>query len=356
MKQILLVGSGHSHLEVLKALSISEVKSHRFTLISPEKETVYSGLIPRFMMGEILSHDLLIPSAQFAESKGVHFIQDTLVAFDSNQKMATFNSGRTLNFDILSVNIGGRTDTIETETPASTVYLRPLPNFLDSWQEVQRICNTCLRPQFVIVGGGPSAVEIATALRTHLFKNQAKGSEVHIVTKGSRLCEKYSERVSLSLLKALRMNNIKVHFNEPISKIYSHFIDLRSGEKLKFDKIFLALPTHPPQITDMPVDDTLMWKNNIFFAGSCSIMKNHPQLPSSGVTAVHQGRHLAINIKRLLRGLPAIPFSPKYFQLNILITGQNKARFIYNNMSFEGALALKIKNKIDLNYIKSFRL
>ena len=70
MKTIILAGSGHAHLEVIKAFSKNETTAHRFLLISPHRHTYYSGLIPRLIAGEIDAKNLTINSADFAEAKG----------------------------------------------------------------------------------------------------------------------------------------------------------------------------------------------------------------------------------------------------------------------------------------------
>ena len=68
MKTVVLIGSGHAHLEVLKALTTEVVAKHRFILISPSRQTYYSGLIPRLIIGEFQERNLKINSADFAES------------------------------------------------------------------------------------------------------------------------------------------------------------------------------------------------------------------------------------------------------------------------------------------------
>ena len=91
LKHILLIGNGHSHLEVLKKLSQKETSTNQYTLISPEPISYYSGLLPRLIMGDILVDSLIIQSAQYAVSKGVKFINDRLVSFNPEDKVVIAN-------------------------------------------------------------------------------------------------------------------------------------------------------------------------------------------------------------------------------------------------------------------------
>lgn len=356
MKTVVLVGSGHAHLEVIKALTREEIAKHRFFLISPSRQTYYSGLIPRLIAGEIDEKDLTINSADFAEAKGLRFIQDEAQSADQTTKTVSLRSGEKIHFDLLSVNVGGTATEIPSESPFNTIYLRPFDEFLPKWREIQRICSACVSPRFVVVGGGAAAVEVATALRIRLNKNQAKGSEVHLVSKGSRLCENYPPRISEQIKQSLLKNEIQVHFNEPVTHIFKDSIKISHNRSLEFDSIFVVIPTQPSKIFSGKVDSKLRLSSNIFAAGDGTEMTDHPHLPRSGVTAVHQGRHLVQNIRNALMGGELEDFKSKTRQLNILITGQNSARIVWGKFSLEGALPLRIKNWIDHRYVSTFEI
>lgn len=354
MKTIVLAGSGHAHLEVIRLLSKKEIAAQRFILISPQRETYYSGMIPRLIMNEIGPANLTIQSAHFAESKGLQFIQDSIQSIDETETTISLASGESLHFDLLSLNIGGSAKAIPSKSPLGTIYLRPLNKFIDSLDEVEKMISTGTNPRFVIVGGGAAAVEVATALRLRLNRSQKANGEVHLVSKGSRLCENYTERISASIQKKLLTNQVEVHLQETVTEIQSHCIELSNGRKLEFDSIFVLTPTEPSNLTSRGTDSMLRISSNIFSVGDCAQLKGHLQLPRSGVTAVHQGRHLAQTLRRILQQKKPMPFINKRNQLSILISGENSARLIWGDFSFEGFLPLRIKNWIDETYMKGF--
>ncbi len=354
MKTVVLIGSGHAHLEVLKALTTEEVAKHRFLLISPSRQTYYSGLIPRLIIGEVEERNLKINSADFAESKGFKFVQDEVQSVDQKNKAVTLKSGDKIGFDLLSINVGGTPTVIPSEAPFNTVYLRPFDEFMPKWREIQRICSACVKPRFVVVGGGAGAVEVAAALRIRLNKNQAKNSEVHLVSKGTRLCENYSDKISEQIKKSLLKSGIKIHLNESVTQIHQKIIKLSQSGYLEFDSIFIVTPTQPSKIFSGKVDSKLRLSPCIFAAGDGTEMADYPNLPRSGVIAVHQGRHLVHSLRNVLNDLEPSDFKVRNRQLNILITGENSARLVWGNFSFEGKWPLRFKNWIDQRYMSSF--
>lgn len=354
MKTIILAGSGHAHLEILKALTKEETASNRFLLISPSPVTYYSGLIPRLIMGDVATPALTIESARYASAKGVQFIQDSIRSFDPIAKEVTLESGRIEKFDILSLNTGATPQEVPTLSPFNTIYLKPFATFIEKWREVQRICSACTNPRFVVVGGGAAAVEVATALRVRLDRNQARRSEIHLVTKSSRLCESYAEKISATIHRSLLNNRIEVHLDQPVSSIEGKFIVLKSGKPLKFDSIFMATPNvATPART---VDAYLRLSPDIFAAGDSANLEGYPELPKSGVIAVHQGRYLAESLRKMLRGESPDPFRPASHQLSILVSSAQSARLVWGEWSVEGKAALRLKNFIDQRYMNSFRL
>jgi NADH dehydrogenase FAD-containing subunit len=356
MKTIILAGSGHAHLEVIGAFSKTELAAHKFILISPHRQTYYSGLIPRLIAGEISTTSLTINSADFAEAKGFTYIQDSVQSVDSINNCVTLASQKKIQFDLLSLNVGGELQKITSESPLQTIYLRPFDEFMLKWHEAQKICNNQNNPKFIVVGGGAAAVEVATALRIRLNKNQAQKGEVHLVSKGPRLCQNYSEQISASIKTSLLNFNIRVHLNEQVTEIFSKYIHLHLNKKIDFDLIFVVTPTVPSKIISEKIDSTLRISQNIFAVGDGTEMRDLPKLPRSGVIAVHQGRHLIKSIRNILLGLDPTEFQIRTKQLNILITGENTARLVWGGLSFEGTWPLHIKNWIDQHYIKKFKL
>ncbi len=355
MKTIVLAGSGHANLEIIKSLTPRLSKSHHFILISPDQHTFYSGMIPRLIMGDLKISDLTIDSAQYAQKKGVEYIEDSVSAIDVHNSNIILGSGQKIKFDILSLNIGAKPSLISSDDDKNTVYLKPLNRFVEKWLEIESLFDSGRAPLFVVVGGGAAAVEVASALQERLNRKQNNLGRVQLVASSSRLCVSYTERISRAIAHDLKKLGVIIQFNEMVTHINSNHINLAIGKKLEFDKIFVATPSSVSQLGEFfSVDAFLQFAPKIFASGDCATQVNDPQPPKSGVIAVQQGRYLAKAISATLNNRIPPEFKASNRQINILLTGKRSGRLVYGNASVEGYLPLILKKIIDNRYIEDF--
>lgn len=365
MKTVVLLGAGHAHLEILKDLASAETSQNRYVLISPHETTAYSGLLPRTISGDIRPDQIMIPAARYARNKGVHFIQAQATQIDLQGHLVIMKNQPPVHFHILSINIGGEPMPIETDCPARTVYLKPMPNFLEKWREILQTLDTKRSLTLAVIGGGAAAIEIASALQTRVSRNPGAQAKIHLITQGNRLGEQYTPPISQALEKSLRQRGIEIHLRQTIHRIGDRHLALDEATTLDFDYVFVATPTVPARlsfsqggvVTDIQqpeVSDRLELAPDIFAAGDFTRVKGFPALTKSGVIAVHQGRHLAQAIRRRLQGQDHRPFAPPKNQLNILTTSDHSAVAIWSRFHWSGSVSWYLKKWIDDRYMKSF--
>lgn len=359
-KNIVLAGSGHANLEVLYSLKPSEIRRNSVKLISPFRETYYSGLLPKLLSGDIEDHQLKIRSADYAESKGVHFILDSVVSVDSSAKTVSLGSGRTLPFDILIVNTGGLPSVPETDDFDSLVRMRPFHLFAQDWTRFLSKLKHIERPNLLVLGGGAAAVETAAALRARLLKEGKAEGVVQIATRGSRLCENYSSNISDRLQTTISRFGIRVLLNQHVQRIENREAVMHDGSRQKFDFLFLATPVQPNRkLLPGPINARLEVAPFVFHLGDGA---EHSSIafPRSGVSAVRQGRHIAGHISKELRGTiwdqPPSGFVLPNRLLNILHTTDKQARLVWGDFSVESRAVSWIKSQIDTRYLKRFSI
>jgi hypothetical protein len=87
LTKILLIGSGHAHLSILRRLLNEQTKDYEITLITPSKK------------------DVQIDLEGLSEKSSVSIIEDTIISFDPMQKMLLCFSGEIYRFDVISFNM-----------------------------------------------------------------------------------------------------------------------------------------------------------------------------------------------------------------------------------------------------------
>ena len=216
---------------------------------------------------------------------------------------------------------------------------------------------------FVIVGGGPTGVELAGAL-TELKKNvfpkdykelDMRQMDIHLVEASPRLLNGMSEQAGKKAHEFLLEMGVKVYLNTAVKSYDGDEVLLSTGEKLVSRSLIWAAGVKGNPIAGLNpeaiakgnrilVDESNRVKgyDNIFAIGDVALMegdkkfpKGHPQMAPP---AQQQGRLVAKNIKKLLTKKALTPF--RYFDKGSMATiGRHKAVVDIKRIRFQGFFA-----------------
>jgi NADH:ubiquinone reductase (H+-translocating) len=241
----------------------------------------------------------------------------------------------------------------------------------------QEVMNSLM--DFVIVGGGPTGVELAGAL-TELKKNvfpkdykelDMQQMDINLVEASPRLLNGMSEQAGKKALEFLTEMGVKVHLNTAVKSYDGYEVILNTGEKLiSRSLIWAAGVTGNPvgglkqevisRSNRITVDEYNRVKGyeNIFAIGDVALMegdskfpKGHPQMAPP---AQQQGRLVAKNIRNIIHKKPLTPF--RYFDKGSMATiGRHKAVVDMGKIRFQGFFAWYVWMFVHLMSIVGFR-
>lgn len=243
--------------------------------------------------------------------------------------------------------------------------------------EDEEVMNSLM--DFVIVGGGPTGVELAGAL-TELKKNvfpkdykelDMRQMDIHLVEASPRLLNGMSEQAGKKAFDFLTEMGVKVHLHAAVKSYDGYEVILSSGERLISRSLIWAAGVKGNPVTGLNpeliqrgnrllVDEFNRVKgySNIFAIGDVALMegdikfpKGHPMMAPP---AQQQGRLVARNIKNIILNKPLKPF--RYFDKGSMATiGRHKAVVDMKGIRFQGFFAWYVWMFVHLMSIVGFR-
>lgn len=357
MRQLLLVGAGHAHLEVLHAFARVRPRGLRAVLISPHPALLYSGMVPGIIAGHYRGEDAAIPIAPIAQAADIEFVQTRLTAVDANAATVTCADGITRRYDVLSLNTGavGNADAI-LGARENGQFVRPMEDFLIEAQT--RIENAGVQPlSIVVVGGGAAGFELALAAQYRLARRG------HVALVADALLAGYPASVVARGREALKSRGVTLVEKECVQIDIAHVV-LKGGARLRCDAAWITNGAAAPTwlaASGLALDGhgfvatgaTLQSRShpNVFAVGDVASRTDSPH-PKSGVHAVRAGPALALNLRRALAGeSPLQRHAPPARTLNLLSCGSRDAIACWGNWSAQGAWVWRWKDRIDRRFV-----
>src|SRR5450631_764008 len=104
---IVLLGAGHAHVEVLRRFALRPEPGVRLTLIGREPETPYTGMLPGLIRGEYAFDDAHIDLAPLVAGAGARLILAEATGIDLAERRIAVAGRPVVPFDLLSIDVGG---------------------------------------------------------------------------------------------------------------------------------------------------------------------------------------------------------------------------------------------------------
>lgn len=376
VKDLVLLGGGHSHAIVLKLFGMNPLSGVRLTLVTPESSTSYSGMLPGHVAGiyeQDQCHIDLRPLVQFAQAQ---LYVDRAIGLDLNTNRVICANRPDVTFDLLSIDIGSTPTRLSvTGALEHSIAIKPVPQFLSHWnQVVERVTQAPEQALSLgLIGGGAGGVELALAMqhRLHQLLKAAEqplsNLEVHLFHRGAELMVTTHNRWTRQRFQhILRQRGIKLHLQQTVVEVQDQAVVCASGLTVECDRIFWVTQAaaagwlqQAGLATDakgfIQVEETLKSISHpqVFAAGDIATIMQHPR-PKAGVFAVREGKPLFDNLRRALLGKPLKAFKPQKHYLSLISTGNQSAVASRGPLGFEAPLLWRWKDQIDQAFVEKF--
>src|SRR5919204_438640 len=170
LKDVVLVGAGHSHVTVLRMFGMKPIPGVRLTLITREVHTPYSGMLPGLIAGHYGFDDAHIDTGPLARFAGARLYQDGAVELDLAGRRVICRSRPPVPYDLLSLNIGSTPNTAGVPGASEhAIPVKPIDGFLRRFEALQaRVLARKGRSAVALVGAGAGGVELLLAVEHRL--------------------------------------------------------------------------------------------------------------------------------------------------------------------------------------------
>lgn len=338
------------------------------TLVSPSPYHYYSGMGPGMLSGMYHPREVRFHIRRMAESQGASFVQEKAVGVDPSQHLLILESGRKIEYDVVSFNTGSEVpvDVLTSHPRQDIITVKPVINLLKARQMILGAIGEGKSLRCVLIGGGPAGLEISANLWRLIHESRGKGEIVLVA--GERLMPNAPARVREIALDSLTRRGVHVIEGSMVKSVEDSVLLLGDGRRLDFDLAFAAIGIRPsPLFRDSGIptgpDGGLLVNahlqsvahRDMFGGGDCVSLEGR-QLAKVGVYAVRQNPILFNNLQVALDGGEMMTFEPQREYLLISNLGNGKGIFWKKNWVWDGRLAFMVKDYIDRRFMKMFQI
>jgi NADH dehydrogenase len=230
--------------------------------------------------------------------------------------------------------------------------------------------------RFVIIGGGPTGVELAAEMEelvretfSHYYRKEIiKDVSIVLIQKGAELVPKFGTKIRQKSLDVLQKKGVEVMINSTVKEISASYVVANDDRKIFTETVIWVAGIKPANLKfteeikrspdgKLIVNEYLQIENHkeVFAVGDIASFKDkNTILPALAQVAEKEAKTVAKNIKFLINGNPLEKFS-YHSSGNLMSLGKWMAVGEIANFSFSGRLAWWFWRTVYLSKLISFR-
>ncbi len=366
-QRILLVGGGHSHVEVLRRFAQRPDTAIELTLVSPAPTTSYSGMLPGTVAGHYTNAEASIALAPLATWAGARFVRGEAVRLDLYTRTVQLASGEFIAFDLVSLDVGSHPAMTVPGARTHTLGVKPVEPFLAAWAQMRKDAIAGTVSTIAVVGGGAGGVEVLLAMQHRLQQDMGPATpRFALITDQPHILAQHAAGVRARMGRVLVARGVVLHLDSAAIAVERGTVIVSHGRRIAADRIVWATGAAPAtwlaaaglqcdEAGFVAVDGNLKSPTHpfVFAAGDCASQIDAPR-PKSGVFAVRQGPALASNLRRAAHAEPLRRYRPQRNALALISTGDRHAIASRGPLVVEGDWVWRWKNGIDRRFVAQY--
>lgn len=368
MRDVLLVGGGHSHALLIRKWAMQPLAGVRLTLVSDGVMTPYSGMLPGLVAGHYTAEEVHIDLMRLCTSAGVRFINARMTAIDVDAQCVSIEGRPPLYFDVLSLDTGSTPDLSVPGAAEFSTPVKPVHAFHARWLEIRKRlleADPATSMNVGVVGSGAGGFEIAMAMRHALPEDRAS---VHWFLREQEPLRGRPARVRRRALRAAHDAGVVVHTDFDVSRVAEGpVLHADDNRDVALDELLWCTgAVGPGWVADagfemdqrgfVHTDAYLRSVSHpmVYATGDIGTQRDTPS-PKAGVYAVRQAPYLYENLRQTLLGKPLRAYRPQHDFLSLMATGPKQAIASRGPVMVFGALIWRWKDHIDQAFMQRVR-
>ncbi len=367
--RVVIVGGGFGGLSAARALRRHPVE---ITLVDRRNHHLFQPLLYQVAGAALSPGDIAEPiRSLLADQENTRVLLGDVVRVDADAKRLHLKRGGTVEYDVLILAAGmtnswfGNDDWEATAPGLKTLddALEIRRRILLAYERAEWAEDPAERARlltFVVVGAGPTGVELAGALReiaSHTLRRdfrtiQPEEARVILVEGGDKVLPGFGGGLPDTALRALQKVGVDVMLHQRVTSVDARGVDL-GDERVEAATVLwaagvaaapvsatLGTPTDRMGRLHVEPDLSLPGRPNVFVIGDIAHFAHGRDEPLPGVAqvALQMGKHVARNLAADRKGAPRRPF--RYLDLGSMATiGRRRAVADLFGLRFGGLLA-----------------
>lgn len=384
-EKVVIIGGGFAGLSVAKSLKNTPLD---ILLINKTNHHLFQPLLYQVATAGLSPGEIAIPIREILrKQENTAVIMGDVVSIEKDLKQVVLANGERIGYDYLIIAVGARhsyfgndkwekfAPGLKTVSDAIQIRESVLISFekaerMDHPEEAAKFLN------FVVIGGGPTGVEMAGAIAEiatkSLFKNfrriKPEESKIYLIEATSHILPSYPPSLALRAQRDLTEMGVTVITGKKVTDITAEGVQVEDLFLESKNVIWAAGNQASPLLKTLNVpldrqgrvmvdkDLTIPDHPEIFVIGdaACVLGKDGKPLPAIGPPAIQEGKYVARLLKNRSSKTQRKPF--RYFDKGYMATiGKAKAVTVIGKLRFAGFFAWLTWCFIHIVYLIGFR-